>query len=368
MFVPAVGREMYGIPARDTLAVRPPPRWPGEGRGVAIERVPTLDSEGKIKPAFWPDVVSDLTGTVASAVGTAVDALVPGLVDTAVADAVSEELGVKADAYPAQNHQTGTSYTFGLDDAKRLTLADNPAASTYTIPRQSSVAWLTDTVVEVVNVGAGLVTIAAGSGVTIENPTTVTLAIGESAVLIRRSADTWFASKGGGGLPKAVVSGGTESTLTNPDGDGKNYHLCGFTSNGTLTVSIGGWLRYTVVGSGACGYAGTRGDGGRVQKGWMYVAAGTYAVTVAAGATGGGNGKASAIGSLVIAGICPVGPADGTGAGATTAGASTGITDDITGTAVEYARATGTSTNPGDGGNPGGSNTVKGVVYVRAEA
>ena len=80
----------------------------------------------------------------------------------------------------------------------------------------------------------------------------------------------------------------------------------------------------------------------------------------------GWKGNASAIGSLVVAGVTQFGPSSGTGADALTSGSSTGHASSISGTSVTYSRATGTSTNPGDGGNSGGA-TVAGTVIIRYE-
>ena len=66
------------------------------------------------------------------------------------------------------NAQSGTSYTFALTDANNtfVTLS-NASANTATIPPNSSVAYPVGTVLNVAQTGAGQVTFAAGSGVTI---------------------------------------------------------------------------------------------------------------------------------------------------------------------------------------------------------
>ena len=66
------------------------------------------------------------------------------------------------------NSQTGTSYTLVLADAAKLVECSNAAAITVTVPPQSSVAFPTGTVVHLAQSGAGQVTIAAGSGVTLK--------------------------------------------------------------------------------------------------------------------------------------------------------------------------------------------------------
>ena len=96
------------------------------------------------------------------------------------------------------NAQSGTSYTFALTDANNtfVTLA-NASAITVTIPPNSSVAYPVGTVLNVAQTGAGQVTFAAGSGVTIvSNGATAAapkLRVQYSAVnVIQTSANNWL--------------------------------------------------------------------------------------------------------------------------------------------------------------------------------
>ena len=96
------------------------------------------------------------------------------------------------------NAQSGTSYTFALTDANNtfVTLA-NASAITVTIPPNSSVAYPVGTVLNVAQTGAGQVTFAAGSGVTIvSNGATAAapkLRVQYSAVnAIQTSANNWL--------------------------------------------------------------------------------------------------------------------------------------------------------------------------------
>jgi hypothetical protein len=93
-------------------------------------------------------------------------------------------------AIPTYNAQTGTTYTFALTDVGKTVTASNAAASTYTIPPTASVAWATGTTLYVINLGAGVVTFAAGAGVTVTN-TTQTLAQYQSARLVRTALNAW---------------------------------------------------------------------------------------------------------------------------------------------------------------------------------
>ena len=96
--------------------------------------------------------------------------------------------------YNAQtiNAQTGTTYTFALDDATlyKLVTATNAAASTYTVPPQSSVTWVTGAVLRILNQGAGAVTLTPGSGVTL-NGASLILSQYQYAELHRTASNAW---------------------------------------------------------------------------------------------------------------------------------------------------------------------------------
>ena len=93
-------------------------------------------------------------------------------------------------AIPTYNAQTGSTYTFVLADTSKTVTASNAAASTYTIPPQSSVVWVANTTLSVTNLGAGVVTFVGGVGVTVTNATN-TLSQFQSAQLIRTGSNAW---------------------------------------------------------------------------------------------------------------------------------------------------------------------------------
>ena len=99
---------------------------------------------------------------------------------------------------PAYNAQTGTTYTFVLSDVGKTVTASNANPQTYTIPPQASVTWLADTTLHVLNLGVGVVTFAAGAGVTVTN-TEQTLTQYQSARLIRTASDAWTVTPDSGG-------------------------------------------------------------------------------------------------------------------------------------------------------------------------
>jgi hypothetical protein len=67
-----------------------------------------------------------------------------------------------------ENAQTGTSYTLVLTDAGKLVTLSNAAAITLTIPTEASVAFAVNTRIDIVQIGAGQVTVG-GAGVTIRS-------------------------------------------------------------------------------------------------------------------------------------------------------------------------------------------------------
>ena len=90
------------------------------------------------------------------------------------------------------NAQTGTTYTTVLADRSKLVTLDNASAVTVTIPPNSSVAYPTGTKIDLLAKGAGQVTVAAGSGVTVNSAQSLKLrAQWSAASAIKLATDTW---------------------------------------------------------------------------------------------------------------------------------------------------------------------------------
>ena len=103
------------------------------------------------------------------------------------------------------NAQTGTSYTLVLTDAGKQVTMTNAAASTLTIPLNASVAFDVGVRIQVIQLGAGAVTLTPFAGVTLTSlSTSFAMAQYQVATLIKTATDTWVAnlgaSGGGGGL------------------------------------------------------------------------------------------------------------------------------------------------------------------------
>jgi hypothetical protein len=107
---------------------------------------------------------------------------------------------VSASAALAFNAQTGTTYTFVLADAdNKLVTASNASAQTYSIPTNATTAFPIGTQINLIQIGAGQVTIqAATSGTTTVVSTGATAAAPKcraqySAVtLVKRDTDSWY--------------------------------------------------------------------------------------------------------------------------------------------------------------------------------
>jgi len=159
-------------------------------------------------------------------------------------------------------------------------------------------------------------------------------------------------------------SGVTFSTLTNPDGDGKNYRLAVCNAGGSLVVTAPGTVQALLVGGGN-NYAVTpAGNAGDVRMGTYLLPAATHTVTVGAA---GVPGLPSSIGTVVItsaAGVAANG-SNAQGGGGTAGNLNLGLSSSITGSALTYATAQSGApvANRGDAGTAG--NATDGVVIVR---
>jgi hypothetical protein len=91
------------------------------------------------------------------------------------------------------NAQTGTTYTLVLADAHKLVTQSNASGVTTTVPPNSSVAFEIGDQVNLLQLGAGQVTVAAGSGVTIRSQGSKLKLNGQyaTATLVKIGTDEW---------------------------------------------------------------------------------------------------------------------------------------------------------------------------------
>ena len=94
---------------------------------------------------------------------------------------------------PLLNAQTGTTYTTVLTDAGKLVTLSNAGAITLTVPLASSVGYAIGTSIDMVQIGAGQVTVAGSGGVTVNaTPGLKFRAQYSAATLLKIAADTWI--------------------------------------------------------------------------------------------------------------------------------------------------------------------------------
>lgn len=93
----------------------------------------------------------------------------------------------------ALNAQTGTTYTTVLADDGKLITCDNASAIALTIPPNGTVAYGIGTQINIMQLGAGVVTITAGAGVTLRSAGSKLKTNGQYAVATccKIATDTW---------------------------------------------------------------------------------------------------------------------------------------------------------------------------------
>lgn len=99
---------------------------------------------------------------------------------------------IAAAAYMAIVTETTTARTLALTDAGKYIACTNSSPVTVTVPPQASVAWVADTEIVIEQSGTGQVTVAAGSGVTINSSMTLKTNTQYSIIALKRTAsNTW---------------------------------------------------------------------------------------------------------------------------------------------------------------------------------
>jgi len=106
---------------------------------------------------------------------------------------LTTDLAAKAPTSVTWNFQTGTSYTLVGADAYKIVDCTNAAAITLTIPPNGTEPFAVGTQITIRQGGAGQVTIAPGSGVTLEAPDSKlkTRAQYSPITLIKKATNTW---------------------------------------------------------------------------------------------------------------------------------------------------------------------------------
>jgi len=116
---------------------------------------------------------------------------------TAAAYTNTTQVATTAEVYSTmttvpENAQTGTTYTLALSDAGKLVTLSNASAITLTIPTNASVAFPVNTRIDLLQYGAGQVTVG-GAGVTIRSSGSKLKLTGQysGATLWKKGTDEW---------------------------------------------------------------------------------------------------------------------------------------------------------------------------------
>lgn len=156
---------------------------------------------------------------------------------------------------------TATTKTLSITDANTIQDCSNVSAQTITIPLNASVAFPLNTIIQFEMNGAGSVTVAAASGVTLNgNPTgTVSISTQFGAFYIRQeSTNVWYAegtSGGGGSSAFGFLTSGTNTTAAMVVGTGASLSASGTGTIAPTTINglITNGSNITITGSGTSG-------------------------------------------------------------------------------------------------------------------
>lgn len=91
------------------------------------------------------------------------------------------------------NPQSGAAYTLALSDAGEVVECTSASAVAVTVPLNATVAFPAGTVVEVLQYGAGQITLSPASGVTLRTPSSLTSRAQYSSLSLRyRGGNEWI--------------------------------------------------------------------------------------------------------------------------------------------------------------------------------
>jgi hypothetical protein len=165
---------------------------------------PGLTSRGLVATVDWNDVTNHPSVFPASAHAAShatggADAVTPASIGAATAEALATESsraltaeGLKAPLATPVVAETTAARTLALSDANNIVRCTYASAVTVTVPASASVAFAVGTTILVRQVGAGQVTLAAASGVTLNTSTTLKTRRQHATIALTKiGADEW---------------------------------------------------------------------------------------------------------------------------------------------------------------------------------
>jgi hypothetical protein len=139
----------------------------------------------------WGTILNDFLGQSLQTDGTLKDGIISNVkLDGATQTKLSS---IETLALMPATTQAGATYTLALADAGTVVEATSASSVTVTVPPNSSVAFPIGAVVELLQYGAGTLTIAAGAGVTIRSANNLLSARTQYSVLAlrKRATNEW---------------------------------------------------------------------------------------------------------------------------------------------------------------------------------
>jgi hypothetical protein len=173
------------------------PQFTGIELGHASDSTITRVSAGLLAIEGSNIVTASLTSseTVAGVVELATAAEVVTGSDTARAVTPAGASAHYSPIARVTNDDTTTALTGALTDAGNVVFMNNAAANVFTIPANATVAFAVDTQIDIVMEGAGVTTITADTGVTLNGVSAGSGAISaqySAVTIIKRATDTWI--------------------------------------------------------------------------------------------------------------------------------------------------------------------------------
>jgi len=159
----------------------------GAYAGVTVNYQLVVDTMGSIVPME----IANPAGTVA---GKVIELLkYENKVDAEIIRATAAE-ALKANKLTTVNNSTDTAYTFLASDANTCHIVNTSAATTRTVPSDTTAPDIAiGDSIEVQNIGTGVVTFVAASGVTIRSSLTLVMYGQYSVCMLRKiAANTWI--------------------------------------------------------------------------------------------------------------------------------------------------------------------------------
>lgn len=177
-----------------------PQGWPAASTSTTATLAVTVgDASIDLDVSVGGDVAEHIADTVGAHAASAISVADAGgyFSGTTVETVLAEIASSFARTYQSVNTVTAATYTFVAADQADIVVGNSASAQTFTVPPTSDVAATIGSRIDVVQKGAGAVSIAAGSGVTIvpaPGALATTAGVGSVCSLTLTEANTWYLS------------------------------------------------------------------------------------------------------------------------------------------------------------------------------